>query len=52
MRNHIDALENGCKFGDGCGAAALQSKDPAIIDCVNNYYAYLQYMRENTDEEK
>jgi len=45
-RNHIDvlefALENGCDFGDGCCAAVLKSKDPAIIDCVDNYYAYLQ----------
>jgi len=53
--NHIDvlvfALENGCDFGDACSAAVLKSKDPAIIDCVNNYYAYLQCLCENAHDE-
>jgi hypothetical protein len=56
IHNHIDvlsfALDNGCNFGFECHAAVLKSKDPAIINCVNNYYAYLQCMRENAHEEK
>jgi len=43
VHNHIDvlefALENGCDFGDGCRAAVLKSKDPTIVNYVNNHFA-------------
>jgi len=54
--NHMNvlefALENGCDFKAGCHAAILKSKDSAIIDCVDNYFAYLQCLRENAHEVK